>query len=187
VFKEIYNYLQRKSFLSGYRTFKKYILLSVDATGIFSSERVYCEHCCEKNSKGKKMYYHQIVAGVIVHPSKREVFPLGMEPVYKESKSSKNDCEINATKRFLKDIKKDYPNEAFIIVTDALYANVPYILGLKKLDMEYIIGAKPGKNKNLFEWIEGIELSEYKVYKEGITYHYKFINGIPISCNLEKP
>lgn len=52
---------------------------------------------------------HQIFAACMVHPERKEVFPLCPEPVYKEDGLDKNDCELNAFKRFIADFKREHP------------------------------------------------------------------------------
>ena len=70
----------------------------------------------------------------LVHPDKREVFMLDSEPIINEDGTTKNDCERNAAKRLLKNMKKNYSSSIekynFLMVEDALYANEPHILDL---------------------------------------------------------
>ena len=61
----------------------------------------------------------------LVHPNKREVFPLGAEFIQQEDGYTKNDCELNAAKRLKDQLKKDYPDEKLLIVEDALYGTSP--------------------------------------------------------------
>lgn len=42
-----------------------------------------------------------MLAAVLAHPDKREVFPLAAEPMTKQDGSGKNDCERTAAKRML--------------------------------------------------------------------------------------
>ncbi len=56
-------------------------LLSIDGTGLFSSTRVSCPHCCEKKTRGGIEYYHQLLGAVIVHLDQRTVLPVDFEPI----------------------------------------------------------------------------------------------------------
>jgi hypothetical protein len=110
-FTEIFSMIQRGKVLEDYRFLGKYVLIPSDGTGMFSSEAVHCENCCEKHHKdGRVTYYHQMLAAAVVHPDQREVFPLCPEPISKPDGSTKNDCEQNAMKRFLQDFKREHPN-----------------------------------------------------------------------------
>ena len=61
---------------------------------------------CEKHA-GRTTYYHQMLGAVLVHPDKREVFALAPEPIVKGDGAKKNDCERNAAKRLLSDVRRD--------------------------------------------------------------------------------
>jgi hypothetical protein len=55
---------------------------------------------------------------------------------------NKNDCEINAFKRFIADFRREHPKLAAIFVLDALYANTPIIELLKIHRIPYLITVK---------------------------------------------
>jgi ribosomal protein S8 len=122
-----------------------FLVFSSDGTGHYCSGKVNCKHCIVKESKdGKKQYHHQLLAAVNVHPTEKEVFPLGVEPIINTDGCTKNDCEINASKRLIPHIRRSLPNEKLLGVFDALYANGPHIKNLQDHDMSYIIGIKSG-------------------------------------------
>jgi len=91
------------------------------------------------------------MGGVLIHPNRREVLALIPEPIMKQDGESKNDCERNAAKRFLAQLKQDYPHLTFTITEDALSPNAPHIRELKKHSFHYILGVKEGDHKDLFE------------------------------------
>jgi len=57
----------------------------------------------------------------------------------KQDGNTKNDCEKNASRRFLKRFRKDHPKLKVIMVEDALSSNAPHIKDLEKHDMKYIL------------------------------------------------
>lgn len=102
---------------------------------------MHCECCCEKHHRnGRIEYYHQILGAVLVHPDRREVIPLAPEPIVKGDGVSKNDCERNAAKRLLSDLRREHPHLKVLIVEDSLAANFPHLSLLDSLKMQYIIG-----------------------------------------------
>ena len=127
----------------------------MDGTGYFQSEKVHCANCLEKHYKrsGKTIYSHQMLGGAIVHPERREVIPVAPEPIIKQDGSKKNDCERNAAKRFLTKLRQDYPRMPFIIIEDALSANAPHIRELKRHQLHFILGVKPGDHTYLFDYV----------------------------------
>ena len=68
--------------------------------------------------------------------------------------ASKNDCERNASKRLYADARREHPHLKLIVVEDSLASNVPHLADLKGLDMRYIVGAKPGDHKFLFDLVK---------------------------------
>jgi len=133
-FLDIFYELQRGGVLKDFVFDDGYYLIAIDGTGHFCSTTIRCEHCLEKNSKsGKTVYHHQAVVATLVHPDRRETFPLAIEPVVKQDGENKNDCERNATRRLLKRLRLQYPKLKMMVVEDGLAGNGPHIRDLKEL------------------------------------------------------
>jgi|TARA_B110000967_G_C18824927_1_gene530810 hypothetical protein len=121
----------------------KYTVISVDGTGHYCSGVKGCPQCMIKNHRnGKTTYYHQLLGAVAVHPNQSTVFPVACEPIIKQDGSTKNDCELNASKRIIPQIRNAMGDKKIIAVFDALYINGPHIKALMKEKMSYIIGSK---------------------------------------------
>lgn len=127
-------------------------------------------------------YYHNMFCAAIVHPNHRHVLPLAPEPIMKKDGLTKNDCERNAAKRLYADARREHPHLKFIVVEDSIAANEPHLSDLKRLDMRYIIGVKPGDHQYLFEHIKAADcfLHTHKS-KDGITHQYRYINNVPLN------
>jgi hypothetical protein len=162
--------------------------LSIDGTGDFSSTEVHCENCCEKYHKnGSITYYHQLLGAAIVHPDSKVVLPLAPEPILKQDGAQKNDCERNASKRFLETLRREHPYLKLIVVEDGLSSNCPHIKTLEFLGFSYILSVKPGDHKNLFEWLEGESCVIHEsIEPQGTMHRFKFINQAPLNeANFE--
>jgi hypothetical protein len=187
LFKRVVQQLQRGKELEKMRYMGQYYLLSLDGTGYFQSEKVHCDNCLEKHYKrsGKTVYSHQLLGGAIVHPERREVIPVAPEPIIKQDGTEKNDCERNAAKRFLAQLRQDYPRLPFIIIEDALSANAPHIQELKRHDLRFIIGVKPGDHAYLFEFVRQKDAAgqtpRFEIEKEGVIHRFCFINDAPLN------
>lgn len=158
-------------------------LLSIDGTGQYSSNKVFCKNCCEKKHRdGSTTYYHQLLAAVLVHPSKRVVIPLAPEPITKSDGTKKNDCERNAGKRLLESIRREHPHGRFIVVEDSLASNGPHIKLLQSLKMSYLLGAKASDHRFLFDWVDHSEPKRYEVRTpDGKHHEFRFINKVPLN------
>lgn len=181
-FTAIFSLLQRGKVLEQYKFLGDYLLVACDGTGMFSSKAVHCENCCEKHHKdGSVTYHHQMLGAVVIHPDQKEVFPLCPEPISKPDGSTKNDCEQNAMKRFLKDFQKEHPRLKVIFTEDALSAKGPYLKQIKAAGAHFIVNVNPTGNPSLFEWLNGVELQKKTVITKKETMELSFYNGVPIN------
>lgn len=185
-FSSIFSHIQKGNELKPYKFIDGSYLVSIDGTGHLSSETIHCDQCLVKTSQnGKTTYYHQLMAAVIVHPDLKQVIPIDMEPITKQDGDTKNDCERNASKRLLENIRKTYPNLKITILEDALAANGPHIKLLRKSGMNYIIIVKPGDHKYLFDAVEEAKrqgkLEKVRTIEEEVIREYHFIKGVPLN------
>ena len=81
---------------------------------------------------GEITYYHQMLGAAIVHPDYKEVIPLAPEPIIKQDGGTKNNCERNASNRFLEKLRTVHPHLRIIVTEDALNSNAPHIHELEK-------------------------------------------------------
>ena len=182
-FKKIFAYLQRGSALESYRYLDGYYIFSLDGTGQFSSEKVHCDCCCEKHHRnGRVEYYHHMLGAVLVHPEHREVIPLAPEPIVKGDGDSKNDCERNAAKRLLSDLRREHPHLKVLIVEDGLASNQPHLSLLDSLSMQYIIGVKQGDHAYLFNWIKDLKPMVHEHTDEaGVHHKFHAYTSVPLN------
>lgn len=182
-FKQIFRLVQRGKVLERFQFLDQYYLLSVDSTGYFSSQEVYCDSCCQKKHRdGTVTYYHQLLSAVLVHPEESVVLPFAPEPIVQQDGVSKNDCERNAAKRLLPQIRQDHPHLPLIVVEDGLASNSPHIKLLRSLKMRFILGAKEKDHKWLFDWIKNSDAVEEVPYTNGKRRGFlRFLNDVPLN------
>lgn len=186
-FIEIHHQVQRGKVLEAYKYLGGY-LMSLDATGQFSSTDICCPECCNRRLRnGSIQHYHQLLAAAIVHPDKSNVLPVFPEPITRQDGETKNDCELNAAKRLLPAIRKAFPQLKLIAVEDSLFANAPHIRLLQELSMGYIIAVKPSDHTYLMKTIEqSIQMGkgdEFETIETDNTIRtYRFINQVPLNA-----
>lgn len=191
VFKAVYQVVKQAGVLEEMK-FLGHYLVSLDGSGYFSSKKIHCANCLErKNSKtGEITYHHQLLAGAIVHPDQETVIPLAPEPIIKQDGAAKNDCERNAAKRFMAQLRADYPDEPFIITEDALSANAPHLKALQKHNLRFILGVKAGDHAFLFEQVaqahQAGQTTAYEVSHQGVTHRFRFLNQVPLNASHQE-
>lgn len=188
LFKGIFQILQRAKILEQFQYLDGCYLLSLDGTEYFSSKKVFCSHCLDKkHQNGSVTYSHQFLGASLVHPKHKVVIPLAPEPIINEDGSSKNDCERNATKRFLAKFRQDHPRLKVIVVEDGLSANAPHIKDLEAADAQFIIGVKPGDHAYLFGLMKAndetnkTETHTFVDPETGIRHEFRFHNNLPLN------
>lgn len=187
IFPDFLNRLQQSRQLDQYRFLNGKYLIPLDGTEYFTSEKISCPYCLRTEaSKESVRYHHQILQAVIVHPDMHQVIPLFPEPIQNSDGYTKQDCETNAGKRIVENIRKTHPKLSIIITGDDLYSKQPFIDTLKANGMSYILVAKPTDHKILFEWVGeitgmgGAEHFEF-IDKKGRHHKYQWINDVPLN------
>ena len=146
-FKQLFSYLSENGLLENRRFLGNKLLVSVDGTGTYASNTIGCSHCLTKKRKnGEIEYHHQLLAASVVTPELSTVFPVFGEAITRQDGATKNDCERNACKRLLPEIRAVLPDEKIVVLLDGLYADGRTIRALQKEgnDMDFIIVIKEG-------------------------------------------
>jgi hypothetical protein len=186
-FKIIFAMLQRSKVLEQYQYLNGHYVMSIDGTGQFESKTVHCKNCCEKKHRdGTISYYHQMLGIALVHPDKKIPIPLCPEPILKTDGSIKNDCERNASKRLLEDLRREHPHLKIIIVEDGLASNEPHLKLLESLKLQYIIGAKEGDHPLLFHTINNTPVNKFEIIQNNKIHKFRYINNTSLNTTNHK-
>ncbi len=188
LFGDIFRRLQRGKALEAFVYLDDHYLLSLDGTTYFSSGKIHCSSCLEKRHRGGGVTYsHQVLAATLVHPHLKEVIPLAPEPIINQDGHTKQDCERNASRRWLQQFRRDHPHLPVIVVEDGLSANAPHLDDLRAARMHYIIGVKPGDHGFLFRHLHDADAAgrtqtlTLEDPATGILHHFRFHNGVPLN------
>lgn len=188
LFNDVFRRLQRGKALESFTYLDGHYLVSLDGTTYYSSTKIHCASCLEKHHRGGGVTYtHQLLGATLVHPDLKEVIPLTPEPIINQDGHTKNDCERNASRRWLKHFRRDHPYLAVIIVEDGLSANAPHLRDLRAARVHYIIGVKPGDHAFLFQQLHDADEAGRTQHLSqvdpdtGIVHHFRFHNSVPLN------
>lgn len=193
LFVDVFRCLQRGKVLEDFVFLNGSYLLSLDGTGYFSSSKIQCPSCLVKHHRGGGItYHHQMLGATLVHPDLKQVIPLAPEPIIQQDGSAKNDCERNATRRWLKRFRQEHPHLPVIVVEDALSANAPHLRDLADARMRYIIGVKPGDHAFLFQRLRDADDAGQTQHltqvdpDTGVVHHFRWHHQVPLNeANLD--
>ena len=186
-FRSIFAKLQRAKVLEHFATLDGHYLLSLDGTGYYSSKRIHCSSCCVRNRRnGTRTYQHQMMGGALVHPDSKIVIPLAPEMITRQDGTNKNDCERNASKRFITQFRKEHRHLRTIVVEDALASNAPHVQHLRDNNIRFILGVKPGDHKFLFDWVGShpdvrTHTRTERTGKGVTTHEFRWVHDVPLN------
>lgn len=126
IFSDCFNKMNSFGYLEEYRYFENCLLLAIDGTEYFRSNKINCECCSKsKHKNGTITYSHKVLTPVITQPFSNKVIPLEPEFVTPQDGAKKQDCELNAAKRWVRR-NSHMANEKIIILGDDLFSREPF-------------------------------------------------------------
>ncbi|MCW5551440.1 MAG: ISNCY family transposase [Verrucomicrobiae bacterium] len=166
-------------------------LIALDATWYFSSQNLCYPNCsCIEPADGKTTHFHSAITPVLVSPGHRHVVPLRPEFITPQDGQVKQDCEINAAKRWLAAHAERYATGYATLLGDDLYAHQPFCRQVLRHNFHFLFTCKPASHATLYQWIEGLEpgrlLHTLKLRIKGKSNHwehhqYRWANAVPLT------
>ena len=154
-YREIFRDLERDGVLKGFQSFANTLLVAIDGTEYFSSKKIACEQCSQRIVKsGEINYFHSVLTPVIVQPGNEHVISLEPEFIIPQDGHEKQDCEIQAGKRWLEKHGDFYAKRGVTILGDDLYSRQPFCQALRDKRLHFILVCKPDSHVSLYETVE---------------------------------
>ena len=161
---------------------KNDLLVALDGTEYYSSETHHCRNCSVRIREGVKRYCHGMVTPTLVAPGNNKVISLPPTFITPQDGDTKQDCELKASKRWIKKHGKKYCNEVTFLGDD-LYSHEPFCRDLLQNGYSFILVCKPDSHKTLYEWVKGITMEKIEDRFDGKThqiYTYSYVEGVPL-------
>lgn len=181
--------LYEHGYLDSYRRINNTLLLALDGTDFFSSEKITCPSCTTQTLKnGKTCYRHTAMTAVIVAPGQSQVVPLPPEFIQPQDGQHKQDCEISAAKRWLDTWSEQYAPWNVTILGDDLYCHQPFCQAAINAGFNVLLVCKPDSHAVLYEWLADFERTgQIRTLektrwngKKRLTEHYRYMNQLPL-------
>ncbi len=191
IYKNIVQRLQRSNQLQKFDLIPGLKICSIDATQYYTSHSIKCKCCLTANKDNPDKptrYYHSALQAAIMHPDLKQVIPMGAEPIKNTDGTKKQDCEINAAKRFIPKLRQQFPKMGLIITGDDLFSHKPMIVEVRAHNYQYIFVAKQPSHKFMMKWIESHCLlnESQTIDKKGRSVIYQWVNNVPLTAGDEK-
>jgi hypothetical protein len=161
------------------------LLIALDGTEYFCSNKLSCPHCStRKRAHGVTEHFHTMLAASIVTPGRNLALPLPPEFVRPQDGHDKQDCESRAARRWLLAHGERYRRFDPVYLGDDLYANQPLCEAILASGGHFLFVCKPDSHKTLYEYLTGIEIASLskpvKRGKQRATHAWRWMNAIPI-------
>lgn len=190
VFTAVVKELEGEGHLEQFRSINNNLLVSLDGTKYFSSQKIHCPNCStQKHKNGTISYSHKAITPVIVAPGNKKVINLPPEFITPQDGHTKQDSENAAAKRWLNKYSAEYKGFGITVSGDDLYSNQPMCEATLSADFNFIYVCKEGSHKTLYNRVAELELEGLvatKVIKRwmgGKVYQtdtYRFVNQVPL-------
>lgn len=190
IFNDFFSRLQRGKYLQEFQILPDHYICAIDGVYHHSSEKVHCEQCLtKKHRNGSVTYHHAMLQGAFMHPDKKQVIPVMPEPIANSDGTKKQDCEINAAKRFIKKLKKDHPRLGIIITGDGLFSNTPMVTLTLSEGMHFLFVAKPADHVYMMDWLDEFSCLPEVVSTDlkGRQHQYRYMNKVPLNGGDDAP
>jgi len=190
IYRGVVNELEKTEILGDMRSYSNKLLIAIDGTEYFSSKKVHCEKCSQRILKnGETNYYHTALTPVIVQAGNQHVISLEPEFITPQDGHEKQDCEIEAGKRWIRRHGTHYGKKGTIILGDDLFSRQPFCKSLVRKKLHFILVCKPDSHEMLYKTVEFLEnnqtLYTFTVRRwngrHGEIYSYRYANEMPLN------
>ena len=185
LFDRLLGRLEERRGLEAFRRLDGHLLVALDGTEYFRSQKISCANCSRLTRKdGSVDYHHNMLQAALVAPGHDRVVPLAPEFIVPQDGSEKQDCESRAARRWLAAHGPGLAHLKPVYLGDDLYSRQPICESVQELGGNFLFVAKPSSHPTLWQWLAGIELSQHQErVKKGRTFQthrYRWIHDVPI-------
>jgi hypothetical protein len=190
VYRQIFLGLEKTGLLEKRRSFANQLLAAMDGTEYFSSKEIHCDNCSHRELKnGKTNYFHSVLTPVLVQPGNEYVISLEPEFIVPQDGHEKQDCEIQAGKRWVEKWGDFYAKRGMTILGDDLFSHEPFCRALKDKGFHFILVCKPDSHTHLYQSVNllaangvlGSKVVRRWAGRYAEIYTYRYANELPLS------
>jgi len=175
-------------YLSQWSVLDRRIAFSLDGVYYFSSKKISCAKCQRQEHEEGTVYLHSAITPVIVAPGQPHVLPYVPEFITPQDGREKQDCEVNAAKRWLEQEGEYLRQYRAILLGDDLYSRQPLCQAALSQACDFIFVAHRESHPALYAVVDAIaNLGRIPTFSQrhwngrhGEIWTYRFLNDVPL-------
>jgi hypothetical protein len=180
--------LQQSGVLKEHCGIDQTLLCGMDGTQYFSSTKIHCANCNEKQHGSQTSYSHSVIAPVLVAPNHAYVINLEPEFITPQDGSEKQDCEQNAVKRWIERNAQRFAPYSLTMLTDDLHCHQPLIELCQQHKLNFILVCLPDSHPTLYQeialldQINAVQRVVHRLWNGRFreVWTYRYVNSLPI-------
>ena len=193
MFAAVLRELEQAGGLSAFRRLGNHVLIALDGSEYFCSNKISCAHCSTRlrgkgkdkdKNPGKTEYFHAMLGATLVAPGHNQVVPLEPEFISPQDGAAKQDCESRAMQRWLAKHGAQYAPLNPIYLGDDLHSRQPTCEAVVATRGNFLFVCKPDSHPLIQEYITGIELPSHTVQvkrgRKKFTNRYRWLSDVPL-------
>lgn len=190
VFRMVFAELAQAGHLDTYRFLDDSLLISLDGTRFFSSQKIHCPSCSHRTTINKTtgeettIYFHDVIIPVLVTPESNRVITLDPEFIVPQDGHDKQDCEQVAARRWIERNAPLFADGKATVLGDDLYCTQPFCELLLKQGFNFVLVCKPDSHTTLYEWADFTGPKELAVRhwngRYGEMHTYRYVQHVPL-------
>lgn len=154
MFVSIYQALQVQGYLKAFELLDGNLLVALDGTEYYSSQKVSCPCCSTRTSnEGQVTYSHKALLPVLVAPSQTAVISLSPAFITPQDGHNQQDCEQTAAKRWIDSAHEIFGDQAVTLLGDDLFSRQPMCEASLAEDFNFIFVCLPTSHPAPYDWI----------------------------------
>lgn len=188
-FRFLLDELAASGYLKQWQVLKGRLVFSLDGVYYFTSQKISCPRCQTRQLEaGQQLYLHSAITPVVVAPGQGHVLPFVPEFVVPQDGQEKQDCELNAAKRWMVREQAVLRRYQAVLLGDDLYSKQPLCERVLASQCDFIFVCHRDSHPALYAVVDAVgALGRLPVVSQrhwngrhGEIWTYRYLNDVPL-------
>jgi hypothetical protein len=193
-FRILLNELAIDGQLERWRVLNGRLAVSLDGVYYFTSRKISCGQCQTRElGEDNLLYTHSAITPVVVAPGNAHVLPYVPEFILPQDGQEKQDCEVNAAKRWVQREQPTLGRYRVLLLGDDLYSRQPLCTVVLENACDFIFVCHRDSHPALYAVVDAVanlgrlpsHSQRYWNGKHGEIHTFRYLNELPLRADEE--